>query len=102
MTDYRGTPASSQIIWLEGEVQRLQELFKIQSKTHAEHIKGLKAMEDKEHEMLSEEIKRLRRYEQLVQFIANDYWELSHDKIKWLYVEYKKRCSKLIEEDHNG
>ena len=46
------------------------------------------------------EIERLRKYEQLVQFIANDYWELSHDKIKWVYTDYKKRCRKLIEEDN--
>ena len=48
----------------------------------------------------AEEIRRLRKYEQLVQFIANDYWELSHDKIKWVYTDYKKRCRKLIEEDN--
>lgn len=46
------------------------------------------------------EVERLKRYEALVQYIANDYWELSHDKIKWQYFEYKKRCAKLIEEDH--
>ncbi len=65
MTGYRGTPSSSQIIWLEQEVERL------------------------------------RRYEELVQFIANDYYELSHDKIKLLYDEYKKLCNKLIEVDRN-
>ena len=48
----------------------------------------------------AEEIRRLRKYEQLVQFIANDCWELSHDKIKWIYTDYKKRCRKLIEEDN--
>jgi len=48
----------------------------------------------------AEEIRRLRKYEKLVQFIANDYWELSHDKIKWIYTDYKKRCRKLIEEDN--
>ena len=48
----------------------------------------------------AEEIRRLRKYEQMVQFIANDYWELSHDKIKWIYTDYKKRCRKLIEEDN--
>lgn len=47
------------------------------------------------------EVERLKRYEQLVQYIANDYWELSHDKIKWLYTEYKNKCRKLIEEDHD-
>lgn len=45
------------------------------------------------------EIERLQKYERLVQFIANDYYELSHDKIKCLYIEYKKRCQKLIGEE---
>lgn len=46
------------------------------------------------------EINRLRRYEQLVQYIASDYWELSHDKIRWLYTEYKTKCRELIKEDN--
>lgn len=48
----------------------------------------------------AEEIRRLRKYEKMVEFIANDYVELSYDKIKWQYLEYKKRCARLIEEDH--
>ncbi len=48
----------------------------------------------------AEEIERLQRYEKLVQYIASDYWELSHDKIKWLYTEYKTKSRKLIEEDN--
>ena len=51
-------------------------------------------------EQYRKEVERLERYEKLVQFIANDYWELSHDKIKCIYTEYKKRCRKLIEEDN--
>lgn len=47
----------------------------------------------------AEEIRRLRKYEKLVQYIASDYWELSHDKIRWLYTEYKEKSRKLIEED---
>lgn len=47
----------------------------------------------------ADEIERLRRYEQLVQYIASDYWELSHDKIRWLYTEYKEKSRKLIQED---
>lgn len=42
---------------------------------------------------------RLRRYEKLVEYIASDYWELSHDKIRWLYTEYKEKSRKLIQED---
>ena len=45
------------------------------------------------------EIERLKRYEELVQFIANDYHELSHDKAKWQRDDWKKRCKKLIDDD---
>ncbi len=47
----------------------------------------------------ADEITRLRRYEKLVEYIASDYWELSHDKIRWLYTEYKEKSRKLIQED---
>ena len=55
----------------------------------------------------NEEIMRLKRYEKLVQFIANDYHELSHDKAKWQRDDWKKRCRELltndiIEEDYKG
>lgn len=46
------------------------------------------------------EIERLQRYEKLVQFIANDYHELSYDKAKWQRDDWKKRCKELIQEDH--
>jgi len=49
----------------------------------------------------NDEIERLQRYEKLVQFIANDYHELSHDKAKWQRDDWKKRCKKLIEEDND-
>ena len=44
------------------------------------------------------EIERLQKYEKLVQFIANDYHELSHDKAYWQRDDWKKRCKKLIED----
>lgn len=44
------------------------------------------------------EIERLDKYRALVWFIANDYYELSYDKIKWQRDDWKKRCQKLIEE----
>ena len=47
----------------------------------------------------NDEIVRLQRYEKLVQFIANDYHELSHDKAKWQRDDWKKRCKKLIDDD---
>ena len=46
------------------------------------------------------EIERLREYEKLVQFIANDYHELSYEKALWQRDDWKKRCKKLIEEDY--
>ena len=46
------------------------------------------------------EIERLREYEKLVQFIANDYLELSYEKAQWQRDDWKKRCKKLIEEDY--
>ena len=45
------------------------------------------------------EVERLKRYEKMVWFIANDYYELSHDKVKWQHNDWYKRCRKLIEED---
>ena len=47
------------------------------------------------------EIERLQKYEKLVQFIANDYHELSHDKSMWQRDDWKNRCRKLIEEDND-
>ena len=49
---------------------------------------------------MADEIKRLQRYEKMVWFIANDYHELSHDKVQWQRDDWKKRCRKLIEEDN--
>lgn len=46
------------------------------------------------------EIERLKKYEELVQFIANDYHELSYEKAQWQRDDWKKRCKKLIEEDN--
>ena len=45
------------------------------------------------------EIERLRKYRSVVHFIANDYYELSYDKIKWQRDDWRKRCQKVIEED---
>jgi hypothetical protein len=47
----------------------------------------------------AKEIERLRKYEKMVSFIANDYYEMSYDKAKWQRDDWKKRCDKLIRED---
>lgn len=52
-------------------------------------------------EQAADEIERLRKYRELVMFIANDYYELSHDKIEWQRNDWMKRCGKLIEELEN-
>ena len=44
------------------------------------------------------EIERLQKYEKLVQFIANDYHELSFEKAVLQRDDWKKRCNKLINE----
>lgn len=50
-------------------------------------------------EMAADEIEQLREYRSVVRFIANDYYELSHDKIKWQRDDWRKRCQKVIEEN---
>ena len=54
-----------------------------------------------DQDQLEKEIERLQKYEKMVRFIASDYWELSHEKIRWLYTEYKTKCRELIKEDNN-
>ena len=49
----------------------------------------------------AEEIRRLRKYEELIRFIANDYCELSHDKVYWQRDDWRQRCRKLIDEDND-
>lgn len=50
-------------------------------------------------EIIKKELKRLSQYEQLVYFIANDYTELSYEKIEWQRNDWCKRARKLIEQD---
>lgn len=47
---------------------------------------------------LNDEIKKLIKYRDLIHFIANDYNELSYEKIKWQRDDWKKRCNKLRNE----
>lgn len=61
-------------------------------------VDELRSGEDGLEYAAADEIERLEKYEKLVQFIANDYHELSHDKAYWQRDDWKKRCKKLIEE----
>lgn len=47
-------------------------------------------------EEAADEIERLRKYEQLVNFIATDYVELSHDKVQNEYLLIIKKCRELV------
>lgn len=40
---------------------------------------------------------RVEQLEEFVRFIANDYFELSHDKVRWQRDEYIKKANKLME-----
>lgn len=44
---------------------------------------------------MKRENERLREYERLVNFIAGDYIELSHDKAQWQRDDWYKRCQAL-------
>ena len=50
----------------------------------------------------NDEIERLKRYEGLVNFIKNDYHELSHEKAYRQRDDWKNLCTKLIEEDNEN
>jgi len=47
---------------------------------------------------MEKEIKRLQKYESMVQFIANDYLELSYEKAQWQRDDWRKRCVKTVAE----
>lgn len=66
-----------------------------------ERLRKLLAEADIDNIRVNYENERLQKYEKLVRFIASDYWELSHEKIRWLYTEYKTKCRELIKEDSN-
>jgi methionine synthase II (cobalamin-independent) len=48
---------------------------------------------------LRQEIKRLKQYESMVHYIANDYIELSYDKAQCQRDDWLKRCRKTISEE---
>ena len=74
----------------------LREQFKPDGKGRYKTVDAMKVAKQ-----LEEEVERLQKYEGMVQFIANDYHELSHDKASWQRNDWKKRCKKLIEDDYN-
>lgn len=59
-----------------------------------EKVNLLTLMYDQQYD----EIKRLEKYRDLVWFIANDFNELSHEKVMLQRDDWKKRCNKLRDE----
>ena len=72
----------------------LREQFRPDGKGRYKTVDAMKVAKQ-----LEEEVERLKKYEKLVWFIANDYYELSYDKVRWQHNDWYKRCRKLIEED---
>ena len=71
----------------------LREQFKPDGKGRYKTLDAMKIAKQ-----LAEEVNRLQEFKKLVEFIAYDYHELSHDKAQWQRDDWKKRCKKLIEE----
>lgn len=78
----KGTPASSQIIFLENRVKELEEQL------DAYEMDGAHA---------ADRIAELNHYVKLVRYIANDYHELSYDKAYNQRDWWKKLCKELME-----
>jgi len=62
-------------------------------------ITGLMETAAKELREKDDEIERLREYERLVKFIANDYIELSYEKAQCQRDDWKKRCIALQQKE---
>lgn len=63
---------------------------------------GLMGQAAKELREMDAEIERLRKYESIVKRIANDWVELSHDKILLQRDDYRRWCSEAIAEDRSS
>jgi hypothetical protein len=49
---------------------------------------------------MKQTIANLEKYRDLVEYINSDYVELSYEKAQWQRDDWRKRCTKLIIEDH--
>jgi hypothetical protein len=73
------------------EIERLREQCEFEKKCRNDAFEELKKQDA--------EIERLREYERLVKFIANDYHELSYEKAQWQRDDWKNRCRTLQQKD---
>jgi len=55
-------------------------------------------MMEEEISAIREKIAKLEQYRDLVQYIANDYLELSYEKAQWQRDDWRKRCQRLLKE----
>lgn len=79
--------------WYQGRLKTsdtLLERFSNERKESADEITRLR-----------EENEKLRRYENLIKYIASEYHELSWEKVISQRDHWKKECKKLIEEDND-
>jgi len=53
---------------------------------------------EEEISAIREKIAKLEQYRDLVQYIANDYLELSYEKAQWQRDDWRKRCQRLLKE----
>lgn len=57
---------------------------------------------DRIAELLEEAADKLTKYEQVLQSIANEYIELSHDKIKWQCEDHIKWAKEVLKCTHTN
>ena len=77
----------------DGEYEDFSPWFKQRKKIMPENDDLHTIIEKQE-----EEIARLRQYESMVHYIANDYIELSYEKAQCQRDDWLKRCRKIIME----
>jgi len=53
---------------------------------------------EEEISAIREKIAKLEQYRDLVQYIANDYLELSYEKAQQQRDDWRKRCQRLLKE----
>lgn len=106
----KGTPASSQIIFLENRVKELEEQLDAFEMDGAHAASRITKLEEELGQAnldffnlgatgfdMKKHIAELNHYVKLVRYIANDYHELSHDKAYNQRDWWKKLCKELME-----
>ena len=69
------------------------------AKLNPEKLADMTAEYAIENDKLRFQLEHLKKYRNLVFMIATDYYEMSHDKIRWQRDDWKIRAKKLVGED---